>query len=62
MDWPIVKRGRIKISTIRPDECMHLRITTYLIKKKCIHQRSEKLALKNWTSFAMLVFSTLTFS
>ena len=49
MNWPIVKRGRIKVSTIRPDECMHFRIDTHLIKKHFIHQRSEQLALKNWS-------------
>ena len=54
MGRPIVKRGRIKISTIRPDECVHLRINPHLIKKQFIHQRSKQLALENWTKIDYL--------
>ena len=49
MNWPIVKRGWIKVSTIRPDECLHLRVNTHPIKKYFIYQWSKQLALKNWS-------------
>ncbi len=54
MVGPIVKRGRIKVSTIGPDECMHLGIDTHLIKEHFIHQRSEQSARKNGTKIDYL--------
>ena len=44
-----MKRRRIEVSAIRPDECMHLGINAYLIEEHFIHQRSEQLALKYWS-------------
>ena len=54
MVGPIVKRGWIKVSTIGPDECMDLGINTHLIKEHFIHQRSQQLALENWTKIDFL--------
>lgn len=54
MVGPIVKRGWIKIGAIGPDERMDLGVDTHLIKEHFIHQRSEQLALENWTKIDFL--------
>ncbi len=44
-----MKRGRIEVSTIRPDESMDLRVNTHLVENYFVCQWPKQLARKYWS-------------